>query len=291
MKTYKEKVLCVQDINESQKQQISQLIEICNRKDKIELNLNLDKRDNIHDLLYYEGDSLVGYLTLLPSYIKKEKKAIGIVHPSYRKKGIFKKLVEEGKNICSQINVEKIIFINNSESISGLKSLKSIGAKYISSSYKMIYNDNYELSRHKEDKRLQVIKANDKDIDDLIIIGTEAFHTSIEEEKEYILSGLNNLNKSIYIVKYNRKSIGAVSITEVNKAIVISDLSVLIDYRRKGIGKYILQNVVIDLYDKGYKDISLFVEIQNKNAINIYEDSGFIISNGNDFYELNIIAK
>src|SRR5579863_3191118 len=71
---------------------IAQLADICNSYEDLHISFGwLSTRppgDQTSDFLYYQNGLLIGYLNI-SSYGTKEKELSGMVHPDYRRKGIF----------------------------------------------------------------------------------------------------------------------------------------------------------------------------------------------------------
>lgn len=67
-------------------------------------------------------------------------------------------------------------------------------------------------------------------------------------------------------------------LTKNNSEFYIECLCVSDAHRKKGIGTKLIENILEDCKRKGFKFVNLDVNINNKNAINLYEKEGFIIT-------------
>lgn len=272
-------------LTEANKQEISDLIEVCNNNDQTSMDVYLNNRNGkkFIDLLYYEQDEIIGYLVVIPSLQKGIVRITGAVHPNYRKKGIFTNLVNEAKKLIRQ-SKKKIIFIT--ESNSGKAFLNNLSATYKFSAYNMAYDINKKLINNLLD--IEFYTPLESDLNDLVLIGREAFHTGKEEEISHVKQNINDTNINFQMAKINNKIVGTVSSKIVNDKATIANLAVLKSYREKGIGKALLQKTLHDLLNQGIKDIQLSVQAGNESALNLYLNSGFYKVKTNNFYELNI---
>ncbi|MBG9791344.1 hypothetical protein ABD76_01875 [Paenibacillus dendritiformis] len=120
---------------------IRQLADLCNEHDGIILKLNWEmlqdrKDDAIIAFLYYAGGQVVGFLGLY-QFRSSEVEVSGMVHPQYRRQGIFGKLVRAAQEECIRRNTGKLIFICERRSDSGRAYAESEGARYNFSEYWM----------------------------------------------------------------------------------------------------------------------------------------------------------
>src|ERR1700686_3209737 len=81
--------------------EISRLVDICNEHDGLRMRIGLEMLreragDETNDFLYYANGQLVGYLEA-DSYGGKEKELTGMVHPDFRRQGIFTTLFAAAK--------------------------------------------------------------------------------------------------------------------------------------------------------------------------------------------------
>lgn len=96
--------------------------------------------------------------------------------------------------------------------------------------------------------------------------------------KEQIACG----NREPYLLKYNNKYIASCDLVydygEYTKAgikVYLSRLIVKKEYRDKGIGQELLKHMIALCKEKGYQQITVGVDTDNKNAVHIYKKFGF----------------
>ena len=116
----------------------------------------------------------------------------------------------------------------------------------------------------------------------------EAFGTKEKDERVYNESNLNDPKYNNFIARINNIPVGIISARIENGEGSIADLAVLKSYRGRGVGRTILSKTIDYLLNQGIEKFSLSVEIENENALSLYEYSGFRIANVTDCYEVKI---
>jgi len=101
---------------------------------------------------------------------------------------------------------------------------------------------------------------------------------------EQFLGELKSGNRVTYICKDNDDYVGEISLvkemndsdyTIPNQRVYVSRLIVKKEFRRKGIGKMLVDFITDKANDLGYKEMSIGVDLDNYPALKLYIDSGF----------------
>ena len=149
MNNYQHSISMKLELNEEDYKAIKNLEAICYEKQRTYLKLELDfkrhqKKNSIKnkimtEFLYFENEILVGYLGLC-NFGRDIVEVSGMVHPEFRRKGIFKKLYLLAKEEWRKICPSEVLLLCDHASLSGLDFINSLGAEYASSEYKMCLN-------------------------------------------------------------------------------------------------------------------------------------------------------
>src|ERR1700682_3121368 len=120
---------------------ISRLIDVCNAHDGLRMRIGLEmlrerSGDETNDFLYYAEGQLVGYLEA-DSYGRKEKELTGMVHPDFRRQGIFTTLFAAAKGEIQGRGGQKLIFVCEHKSESGRAFLTTTGAELAYAEHEM----------------------------------------------------------------------------------------------------------------------------------------------------------
>ena len=128
-------------------------------------------------------------------------------------------------------------------------------------------NNNF-LNNKTEPNQANYIKTSQKLAD---------FHASCftNSEKRYSeKSMLSFLEKSLYHIFYNRKSLAIIQVAD--KEAELITLAIKSKWRQKGNGYELLKSIIIYLANLGIKKIFLEVATTNKVALKLYQKVGFI---------------
>src|SRR5215470_15580999 len=92
------------------------------------------------DFLYYEDGKIVGYIALDDRGVET-KELFGMVHPAYRRRGIFQRLFQAVIDVCHLRGVRRLILTCEHTSLSGQAFIQSVGGAYAFSEHEMVLAD------------------------------------------------------------------------------------------------------------------------------------------------------
>jgi GNAT superfamily N-acetyltransferase len=161
-----------QGLTQTELAEIPLLADTCNAYEGLDLKLNWDtlekrEQDQTNDFLYYEDGALVGFLPLF-SFNSTEAEISGMVHPDYRRRGIFTALFCEARAECQCRGFSKILLIVESASSAGQAFAHSLGTSYGFAEYAMALEEPRMPVRLEE--RLQFRSATPDDLSLLVHI-------------------------------------------------------------------------------------------------------------------------
>lgn len=288
-----ERFVCLkQYMNQEDYNKIEELRRICTDKEDIFLKLELDFKLNIskmqnidsieiiNEFFYYFDEVLVGYLGIF-CLDGETCELTGMVHPCYRRKGIFKKLYSLAQYECMKRKANKVLLVCDNKSDSGLSFIKSVGAVYVSSEYEMIMDSQF-ISEEKNNINLR--KALNSDANEIAY--QNSLYFGIESNIEVLLDDDEKRSRTTYIIESDFKMIGKISVECTEDEGFISGFGILPEYRHMGFGKKALKSTLSILKNKNVKTIKLEVATQNKNALSLYESCGFSIESITDYFEV-----
>lgn len=288
-------------LSSSELGEIAQLADLCNQFESLHLKLNWNTlrsrhTDKFNDFLYYEAGQLVGFLPIF-NFNSGEAEVSGMVHPDYRRRGIFTALLQAARTEMKKRHISALLFIVERASQSGKLFAASLGARYSFSEYKMTF---YEPPASILEGRLHFRKAGREDIHALAHITAVSFGLSEHsQENWYISVGMNNENRRIYIAFLDEQPVGKLDVAFLPEEISIAGFGVLPAYRGHGYGREILTRTIQDVragfeqhlpgdqHDLERPPIVLEVAVENSAALSLYHSCGFKETSIYDYYVLN----
>jgi len=296
-------------INRKDYESIQNLEAQCTQNDLITLKLELDYKlsdaenstsengiSNINEFLYFDGGELIGYMGICCfGGISQPLEITGMVHPLYRRQGIFSKLCELVMVECRRRNAGCILALCDKKSISGQKFLEKAGAVYQYSEFEMYLNDKiYEAMEKQAPSGITFRKATNADALEIARQNTIYFGDDPVEENEDAVNGdillpeeEEKRGMTIYIAEKDDRIIGKVNLQMSEGGTGgIYGLGVLPEERKKGFGRAVLTHAVEKLKDANAANIMLQVAAENATALSLYKSCGFVETSVMDYFEL-----
>lgn len=269
-----------------QLEEIKALQQVVERYDSIELKLNWDMLENRSeeeqtDFLTYDSGQLVGFLGLYSFGSKIE--VCGMVHPDYRRKGIFSNLFQN-----SHFALEKArhILLNvPANSKLGKQWLDSITCIYEESEYMMKWEGKVLPD---QDESISLRPSRKEDIDMKMKLDIVCFDFKAEEAKMYNdRLEKEGLQKEFFMIEAEDKIVGKIRIHRDKERSEIYGFAVLPDFQGKGYGRKALQKAVRMEAQQG-QSVYLDVQTENEKALSLYTAIGFIKESQQDYYLYSI---
>jgi ribosomal protein S18 acetylase RimI-like enzyme len=266
---------------------IKSLQEICEKHGGFQLKLNDDmlanRSDNRkEDFFHYEDGQLVGFLGCYGFGSKVE--ICGMVHPDYRRKGIFTKLLEAGVEESKKQGAEKILLNAPTGSNSAKEFLKNIPCEFYVAEYQMKWQP-HELN---EDSSIIVRQSvSPEDFEAEIELEVLAFGFKEEDAREFERALRDSRTEEMLIIEADGKLAGKMRVSPSDGESWIYGFAVFPELQGKGIGRKALSKVVMMEHKKG-QSIFLEVEAKNAHALRLYESCGFRSYHSQDYYQYNL---
>ncbi len=113
----------------------------------------------------------------------------------------------------------------------------------------------------------------------LLIQDERKYDTTIDEKfvvKDYFINMTNNQN-ILLLYKNENKPIGYIFAKKIDDKYLIDGLYIDINFRNKGIAKKLIKVIIKEIYSLGDYEIFINVLKENKVAVNLYKNIGFIV--------------
>ncbi|MDF2066933.1 GNAT family N-acetyltransferase [Bacillus sp. Cr_A10] len=260
---------------------IEKLQKECENHDHIQLKLNWEMLRNRTskelDFLLYENEELIAFLGLYPFGSTVE--VCGMVKPSERRKNYFTLLFKQGMEVVKKKSFRKVLLNAPASSIEAKAFLTKQGAIYSFSEHQMTW----------EEKVLETVDgfslrhANDNDLDMRIRLSVEAFGLPALDAEEMEVRITEDKDSDMLMIDVENETIGKIRIRRENGEAWIYGFSILPTHQGKGIGRKVLQQVVLEQSNSG-QSVHLEVETKNAHALRLYESIGFKVVHAQDYY-------
>ena len=270
---------------------ISRLIDVCNTHDGLRMRVGLEmlrgrRGDETNDFLYYIDGQLVGYLEA-DSYGRQEKELTGMVHPDFRRQGIFTTLFTAAKEELYQRGVQKLILVCEYRSESGRAFLATTGAQLAYAEHEMWLGTFHQRGRRTPG--LSMRRAGSQDIDTIVsLLATDS--GNVEGVKGWVTELMGKPRQFwFFLATLNGQPLGTVRLDFMDEVTGIYAFEVRLGYRGLGYGREMLEQLIHVAQAESHKPIMLDVETNNTNAVGLYLSCGFEIKTTYDYYELNLL--
>lgn len=219
-----------------------------------------------------EGGKLAALLSVFAPG-REDIEVNALVHPAYRRRGVFKALIGEVIAECSRFGYEKGLFVLNEASESGRAVAAHWGCGTDHVELQMERGVDACENLRRED--IEIITARKSDLGELSDLGAAAFSMEKEFERELLASALAADNRTEYAVRAGGRLTALGAAYETEGKMMIFGLGVHPDERRKGYAKALICHIAGVALRRGMNKVCLDVDEDNEGAIALYESSGF----------------
>ena len=262
---------------------INNLKDICIEYDntflKLEIDYKLSRADKnsdnlnkINEFMFYDGNNLIGYAGV-GCFGGDALEVNGMVHPDYRRRGIFTRLFTLIKDEFLRRSSKEMLLLSDNNSLGGIGFIKKTCSEYEHSEYDMNLDMAAEHKLNFDDIIFRKVKY-----EEMNIIDKDDFEFFSEYDLEVISEDENdgcNSFSGTYVMEKDNTIIVKVRLEVIDGIGGVYGLEVLPDFRGYGYGRELLIFSIKKLKEVNVKTITLQVVTENKNALNLYKSCGF----------------
>lgn len=279
-----------QQLTEAEMAEVTALVALCKIHDGIDLTLLLEMMkdrtgSDTNDFLFYQDGKLVAALAL-DSFGTEDKEMTGLVHPDYRRRGIFTALVHEAKVDAKARGIHQLIVVCNRFSRSGQAFIEAIGAQYDFSEHRMLLVDFKERDFNSYKEHIALRPAALADAGVLAYVSATSFGESERRTREHLEQDILHPRRRYYMVTLGNEPIGCFNLW-FGDTIGIYAFCVLPNYRKRGFGRQMLEQIIRQVRAETQQPITLEVDTTNTSAYELYRSCGFFETTTVGYYNLN----
>lgn len=252
------------------------------------VSLNTDTTEKVlqlNEFCCFDGAKLVGYLGL-SCFNGVTGEINGMVHPAYRRRGIFQKLMLLVLAECKQRKLKQVLLLTDKRSTAGIALVKYFGATIEHEEHEMVHGHVNSIEPVWKNTRIQLHKASNADSADLLRLDTSAFGADGARELQPELEEARGM--TIFIARLNDKNIGKVNLQLIQGIGGIYGLCIHPDFQGSGYGRELLMQSCSWLKANGAHTIHLQVSTVNDNALHLYQSCGFDTVATMAYYEVDL---
>jgi ribosomal protein S18 acetylase RimI-like enzyme len=270
--------------------EIKQLAQICQEHEPLELRFTWDALalrtgDRANELLYYRDDILIGFFSM-DGLGFEEAEGTGMVHPSYRRQGVFRALVAAALEECRQNKTDSLILLFDHRSQAAAAFCTAIGAQHDFSEHNMRLDQPESLPDIAQ--RLEFHKATQGDAAAISAILAQDFDRDPEQLRQSIVHNMQSPIYQYYLATLDHEPIGTLNVQNLGGEVYIYGFVVRPDQRGRGYGKEILARAIADIVAARPQPVFLEVETENDPAFGLYRSFGFEVTTTYDYYRLAV---
>ena len=230
--------------------------------------------DRFEDLLWWEGERLLGFLGLYSFGTSVELS--GMVDPTARRRGIATSLLDAALPLCR--GYTKRLLVTPRGSVGGAAFAHRRGAVLEHSEHALVLIGPPRASARGPDLSLRV--ATPSDVPAIERLLDEAFHFDAAD----VAARLATDHARTLVVEQEGAVIGTVRVTRDGDAGGIYGFAIDARFRGKGIGREVLRRACTELHDEGFARVGLEVAVENEHALGLYTSVGFERVTTEDYY-------
>jgi ribosomal protein S18 acetylase RimI-like enzyme len=286
----KQGIYAQQSLTELEIAAIRALADICTSYEKLDLRLGwselrVPSGDAPERLLYYQDNTLVGFLSLA-SVGGVEAEAVGMVHPRYRRQGIFTALVQRAREICREHHSLALLLTCDHSSASAQAFFTSVGAEFAFAEHKMRLDTWAGGSSF--DTLLDFQAATLADADTIAQIMVDDSGMDAPSFRQLVARNIQDGSRRYYIARSGGTSVGTINIDMIDDLPYIYGFVVAPDQRGRGFGRQMLSRLLDQIASEQPGPVFLEVETENQVALGLYTSLGFVVTHTYDYNRVEV---
>jgi len=238
---------------------------------------------DVEDILWWDGDRLLGFLGLY-AFGPPTVELAGMVDPAARRSGIATALLDAALPLCRERGYEQVLLVTPRASLAGKSLALSRSAVLEHSEHALVLLD--APADGPTDPTVSLRSATQADASEISRLVTAAFGWAPPDATVVPAETSRTL-----LVEIAGCAVGTLRLTREDDEVAgIYGFAVDPDWQGRGIGRDVLRRVCQQLRDEGVHRIGLEVAVDNDRALGLYTSLGFTPLTTEDYYALDAKA-
>jgi ribosomal protein S18 acetylase RimI-like enzyme len=235
--------------------------------------------ERVEDLLWWDGDRLVGFLGFYGFGSSLE--LAGMVAPDARRRGIGNALVDAAVPLCRRPACRKALLIVPRPSAAGKRLALRRGAVLDHSEHALVLSDEPASGPHESTLGLRA--AIGADLPLISRVPEEAFGPPAPDDLARLL---DSPNERTMVVEVSGSTVGTLRLTREGDDAAIYGFAIDPSWQGRGLGRDALRRACKQLRAEGARRIRLEVAVENDRALALYTSVGFKPVITEDYFSL-----
>lgn len=235
--------------------------------------------ERVEDLLWWEGDRLLGFLGFYGCGSSLE--LAGMVAPDSRRRGIGTALLDAAAPLYRGRGCQEALLIVPRASAAGRCLALRGGAVLAHSEHALVLSEDPASGPHQQS--LCMRPAIEADIADISRVLAEGFS---EPPRDDLAAGLDSPHERTMVVEVSGATVGTLRVTRDGDDAAIYAFAIAPSWQGRGLGRDALRRACAQLRAEGARRIRLEVAVENDRALSLYTSVGFKPVTTEDYYSL-----
>lgn len=246
--------------------------------------------DTLNDFVAYDQEQVIAYISLMQfGQATSTIEINGMVHPDYRRQGIFRGLMAMVQTECKKRGANKLLLLSDRLSPSGQGFIKSLTKTLHHTEYEMYLDAKAFFSLGQPHQTIQLRRAINEDAQEVATQNSLYFKEETDEEAQLVMPEEEaKRGFLIYLGIAQDKIIGKVNLKISDTVSGIYGLGIKPAFRSQGYGRALLYLAVQEIMSLTTSQIMLQVEATNDKALNLYTSCGFKPTSTMDYYTFDL---
>ncbi|HVE62887.1 MAG TPA: GNAT family N-acetyltransferase [Mycobacteriales bacterium] len=243
--------------------------------------LNTRAGVEVEDILWWEGDRLLGFLGLY-SFGAPTVELGGMVDPAARRQGIASRLLDAALALCRERRYTSALLVTAGATDAGRCFALGRGGRLHHSEHALVLLD--EPTDGPTNPQVGLRRATESDADVVASLLADPFGS----HPSAVVATLRSASSRTWIVTAAGRPVGTLRLERDGDTGAVYGFAVDPAYQGRGIGRDVLRRVCRMMRDEGATRIALEVEVDNERALNLYTSMGFVEVTTEHYYSLTL---
>ncbi|MCU1593099.1 MAG: GCN5-related N-acetyltransferase [Frankiales bacterium] len=231
--------------------------------------------DEVEDLLWWDGDRLVGFLGSY-AFGPPDLELAGMVDPSHRRRGIGSELLSEGLRLSARRGYARALLVATS---AGRDFALAKGGVLSHSEHFLVLGETPVGAP--VEPAVTCRQAELSDVEEIEALLTRAFGQPARD----VAGRLTTSQEQTLVVERDGTTVGTVRLSRFEGVAAVYGFAVDPCVQGQGIGRGVLARWCRQLRDEGYERVTLEVAVDNESALGLYLSTGFERSATENYWE------